>query len=138
MANAFRWSGYALAIVLMTFSVLSFSGTVKARVVLTGSMIPAINPGDIVLTTPVKNVTPKVGSVVAYVGGCFFTPNHWWRCHEWIYSQRRQQSGSRYATTQTSRHHRCGHICNSNHWTLLNSPGFDDYHSFDIWSLADN
>ncbi len=71
MSNAFRWSGYALAIVLMTFSVLSFSGTVKARVVLTGSMIPTINPGDIILTTPVKNVTPKTGSVVAYVGRRF-------------------------------------------------------------------
>ena len=71
MSNAFRWSGYALAIVLMTFSVLSFSGTVKARVVLTGSMMPTINPGDIILTTPVKNVTPKTGSVVAYVGRRF-------------------------------------------------------------------
>ena len=71
MSNAFRRSGYALAIVLMTFSVLSFSGTVKARVVLTGSMMPTINPGDIILTTPVKNVTPKTGSVVAYVGRRF-------------------------------------------------------------------
>jgi len=69
--TAFRWSGYALAIVLMTFSVLSFSGTVKARVVLTGSMIPTINPGDIILTTPAKNITPKVGTVVAYVGRRF-------------------------------------------------------------------
>jgi len=69
--TAFRWSGYALAIVLMSFSVLSFSGTVKARVVLTGSMIPTINPGDIILTTPATNVTPKVGSVVAYVGRRF-------------------------------------------------------------------
>jgi signal peptidase len=71
MNNAFRWSGYALAIVLMSFSVLSFSGTVKARVVLTGSMIPTINPGDIILTTPAKNVSPKVGSIVAYVGRRF-------------------------------------------------------------------
>jgi signal peptidase I len=71
MANTFRWSGYALAVVLMTFSVLSFSGTVKARVVLTGSMMPTINPGDIILTTPVKNVTPKTGSIVAYVGRRF-------------------------------------------------------------------
>ena len=69
MTTAFRWSGYALAIV--TFSVLSFSGTVKARVVLTGSMVPTINPGDIILTTPPTNVTPKVGSIVAYVGRRF-------------------------------------------------------------------
>lgn len=71
MTTAFRWSGYALAIVLMTFSVLSFSGVVKARVVLTGSMAPTINPGDIILTTPTKNVTPKIGNIVAYVGRRF-------------------------------------------------------------------
>lgn len=71
MTTAFRWSGYALAIVLMTFSVLSFSGVVKARVVLTGSMAPTINPGDIILTTPAKNVTPKIGNIVAYVGRRF-------------------------------------------------------------------
>lgn len=71
MTTAFRWAGYALAIVLMTFSVLSFSGVVKARVVLTGSMAPTINPGDIILTTPTKNVTPKVGNIVAYVGRRF-------------------------------------------------------------------
>lgn len=71
MSTAFRWSGYALAIVLLTFSVLSFSGTVKARVVLTGSMVPTINPGDIILTTPATNVAPKIGSIVAYVGRRF-------------------------------------------------------------------
>jgi len=71
MTTAFRWSGYALAIVLLTFSVLSFSGTVKARVVLTGSMTPTINPGDIILTTPPTNVTPKIGNIVAYVGRRF-------------------------------------------------------------------
>ena len=71
MTTAFRWSGYALAIVLMTFSVLSFSGVVKARVVLTGSMTPTINPGDLILTTPTKNVTPKIGNIVAYVGRRF-------------------------------------------------------------------
>ena len=64
----FRWSGYVLAFTLLTFAVFSFSGTVKARVVLTGSMTPAINPGDIIITTPPSNLAPKVGSVVAYVG----------------------------------------------------------------------
>ena len=70
-STAFRWAGYALALVLLSFSVLSFSGTVKARVVLTGSMVPTINPGDIILTTPTTNVTPKIGSIVAYVGRRF-------------------------------------------------------------------
>ena len=67
----FRWSGYALAFSLLTFAVFSFSGTVKARVVLTGSMTPTINPGDIIITTPPSNLAPKVGDVVAYVGRRF-------------------------------------------------------------------
>ncbi len=71
LSTFFRWSGYLVATVLLTFSVFSFSGTVKARVVLTGSMVPAINPGDIILTTPTKNLTPKVGTIVAYVGRRF-------------------------------------------------------------------
>lgn len=38
---------------------------------LTGSMVPVINPGDIILTTPPSNITPKIGSIVAYVGRRF-------------------------------------------------------------------
>ena len=71
ISAVFRWSGYVLAFTLLTFAVFSFSGTVKARVVLTGSMTPAINPGDIIITTPPSNLAPKVGSVVAYVGRRF-------------------------------------------------------------------
>lgn len=66
-----RWFGYVLAFVLISFSILSFSGSVKARVVLTGSMTPTINPGDVILTTPTSTITPKVGSIVAYVGRRF-------------------------------------------------------------------
>jgi signal peptidase I len=58
--------GYALAAVLVTFSVLSATGYVKARVVLTGSMQPTINPGDIVITAPVSRVEPKIDDVAAY------------------------------------------------------------------------
>ncbi len=64
--RAMTISGYAIAIVLLSFSVLSFSGVAKARIVLTGSMKPAINPGDIIITTPISNKTPKVGDVIAY------------------------------------------------------------------------
>jgi len=71
ISSIFRWSGYALAFSLLTFAVFSFSGTVKARVVLTGSMTPTINPGDIIITTPPSNLAPKVGDVVAYVGRRF-------------------------------------------------------------------
>jgi signal peptidase len=64
--RAMTISGYAIAIVLLSFSVLSFSGVAKARIVLTGSMKPAINPGDIIITTPISNKAPKLGDVIAY------------------------------------------------------------------------
>lgn len=66
-----KWSGYVGAAVLMTFSVLSFSGVMKARIVLTGSMEPAISIGDIILTTPTSRLTPKQGDVVAYTAKRF-------------------------------------------------------------------
>ena len=66
-----RWFGYVLVFILFSFSILSFQGSIKARVVLTGSMVPVINPGDVILTTPPSNVTPKIGSIVAYVGRRF-------------------------------------------------------------------
>ena len=58
--------GYVLACVLMLFSALSFTGVVKARIVLTASMSPAIDPGDIILTASPDRLEPKIGSVVAY------------------------------------------------------------------------
>ena len=58
--------GYVLAAVLVTFSVMSATGYVKARVVLTGSMQPTINPGDIVITAPVTRIEPKIDDVAAY------------------------------------------------------------------------
>jgi len=61
-----HYSGYAIAITLLLFSVLSFSGVVKARIVLTGSMAPAISTGDIIITTPITRKEPRVGDVVAY------------------------------------------------------------------------
>ena len=58
--------GYIFAAVLVTFSVASATGYIKARVVLTGSMKPAINPGDIVITAPTSRVQPEVGKVISY------------------------------------------------------------------------
>lgn len=63
--------GYVLAAILVTFSVLSSTGYVKARVVLTGSMQPTINPGDIVITAPVSRVEPKIDDVAAYTARRF-------------------------------------------------------------------
>lgn len=64
--KAMTISGYSIAIVLLLFSGLSFGGVVKARIVLTGSMSPAISAGDIIITTPISRKEPKVGDVVAY------------------------------------------------------------------------
>lgn len=58
--------GYIFAAVLVTFSVLSSTGYVKARVVMTGSMEPAISPGDIVITAPATRVEPKIDDVASY------------------------------------------------------------------------
>jgi signal peptidase len=67
----FKVLGYTLSAVLITFSVLSASGFVKARIVLTGSMEPSISAGDIVILAPTPRAEPKVGDVVAYTGRRF-------------------------------------------------------------------
>jgi signal peptidase len=59
-------SGYTVAILLMVFAGLSFTGNVKARIVLTGSMAPAINAGDVIITVPIAKKAPKVDDVIAY------------------------------------------------------------------------
>jgi len=59
-------SGYAIAIVLLVFSAFSFNGDIKARIVMTGSMAPAIHTGDIILTTPISHKSPQKGDVIAY------------------------------------------------------------------------
>ena len=66
LQKAMTISGYSIAIVLLMFSGLSFGGVVKARIVLTGSMEPAISTGDIIITTPITRKEPKIGDVVAY------------------------------------------------------------------------
>ena len=66
-----KTGGYLLAAALLVFSALSFSGIVKARIVLTASMAPTINPGDIILTVSPEKKTPVVGDVVAYTAKRF-------------------------------------------------------------------
>tara|TARA_B110000503_G_C7013312_1_gene356618 strand:- start:41 stop:721 length:681 start_codon:yes stop_codon:yes gene_type:complete len=63
--------GYILSAVLITFSLLSMTGYVKARVVLTDSMAPSIKAGDIVLLDPTTHSVPKIGDVAAYTGRRF-------------------------------------------------------------------
>ena len=64
--KAISISGYVFAILLMVFAGLSFTGNVKARIVLTGSMAPAINVGDVIITVPITKKTPQIQDVVAY------------------------------------------------------------------------
>ena len=59
-------SGYVFAILLMVFAGFSFTGNVKARIVLTGSMAPAINTGDVIVTVPITKKAPQINDVIAY------------------------------------------------------------------------
>lgn len=61
-----QYFGYSLLVILVIFTALSFTGNFKSRVVLTGSMAPSINPGDIVITIPVKDRLLQIGDVVTY------------------------------------------------------------------------
>ena len=70
-ASITTFIGYALSAILLSFSALSVTGFVKARVVLTGSMSPAINSGDIVILIPTQHREPKINDVVAYTGKRF-------------------------------------------------------------------
>jgi signal peptidase I len=63
--------GYAISGILISFSVLSASGFMKARIVLTGSMEPVISPGDIVLLAPTPRTQPKLGDIAAYTARRF-------------------------------------------------------------------
>lgn len=68
---ALKVAGFTLVTTLVALSVFSFTGDVKARIVLTGSMAPAINSGDIIITVPPSRRTPVKGDVVAYFGKRF-------------------------------------------------------------------
>ena len=63
--------GYLLAAIMISFSALSFADVVKARIVLTESMSPNINSGDLILTTSPERLTPKIGDVVSYTARRF-------------------------------------------------------------------
>jgi signal peptidase I len=66
-----RFVGYFLSAIILTFAALSTTGAVKARVVLTGSMSPTINPGDIVLLASPSRIAPEVGKVATYTARRF-------------------------------------------------------------------
>ena len=67
-AAAMQGAGWFLAAVLLTFVSLTATGLMKAQVILTSSMSPTINPGDIVLELSPDRIKPQVGSIATYVG----------------------------------------------------------------------
>ena len=62
---------FAIIGLLAAFAALNAANIVDSRVVLTGSMIPAVNPGDILITVKPSLVTPQVGKIVVYAGKKF-------------------------------------------------------------------
>ena len=64
-------AAWSLVAFLLSFSLLNVSGLIKSQVVLTGSMIPAINPGDMVISTTPDKKAPEIGDVVVYTGKRF-------------------------------------------------------------------
>jgi signal peptidase len=71
LVRILKGSGYVLLTVMLTFSILSFAGIAKARIVLTESMAPTINPGDIVLSLNPERLPPGVGDVLTYTARRF-------------------------------------------------------------------
>lgn len=71
VATIISFAGYAVIAILMTFVVLSTTGRVQARVVLTGSMSPTINAGDVVFLNPSKANLPQKNDIITYTGRRF-------------------------------------------------------------------
>ncbi len=74
-ARRWRFVGYGLLIALLAllsaFGIAGVTGVVSLRVVLTGSMVPTINPGDLIITVNDNLVEPHKGDVVVYTGRTF-------------------------------------------------------------------
>ncbi len=63
LPKVFKFSAVVIALILLASS---FSGLLQLRVVLTGSMKPTINPGDLVVALSTDLIEPKIGKVVIY------------------------------------------------------------------------
>jgi signal peptidase I len=70
-----NWVGQVTAVIfVLLMGAVMLAGITKtfsARVVLTGSMIPAINPGDVIMVVSDNIKAPKLGDVVVYTGSRF-------------------------------------------------------------------
>ena len=73
--SAFRFGlktiGWSMVALFLGTSALTFAEVIDTRVVLTGSMAPTINPGDVIFTAPVTRISPKINDVVVYSGKRF-------------------------------------------------------------------
>ena len=67
----FKVVGWSMVALFLATSTLTFTKVIDTRVVLTGSMMPSINPGDILFTAPVSRISPKINDVVVYSGKRF-------------------------------------------------------------------
>jgi signal peptidase I len=56
----------SVAVIALVFFASALTGILQLRVVLTGSMVPTINPGDLVVAASTSLVKPEVGKVVLY------------------------------------------------------------------------
>ena len=63
--------GWSMVALFLATSALTFAKVIDTRVVLTGSMAPTINPGDVIFTAPVSRISPKINDVVVYSGKRF-------------------------------------------------------------------
>lgn len=59
-------AGWSLVTALFACVIFLATGLGQARVVLTDSMSPTINPGDVLVTLPTSAKTPGVGDVIVY------------------------------------------------------------------------
>ena len=69
--RSFRIATWSLLSILSISTILLVTNVAQARVVLTDSMLPAIKPGDIVISVGANLKSPKVGDVVTYIGKKF-------------------------------------------------------------------
>jgi signal peptidase I len=69
--RSFRIATWSLLSFFGIFTLLLATNVAQARVVLTDSMLPAIKPGDVVISVGANLKSPKVGDVVAYIGKKF-------------------------------------------------------------------
>jgi signal peptidase I len=60
--------GWLFASLILVFVALDVAGVTQARAVLTSSMAPTIEPGDVVISVSPHQISPKKGKIITYIG----------------------------------------------------------------------